>query len=58
MVYFTRQNLTRLHAFSTACEAFDDLPALREVALTLAERHLAASPDLEPFPPFDAFIHL
>ena len=57
MIYFARQNLTRLRNFADTCEAFDDLPALREVALGLAERHMAASPDLEPLPLFGAFIH-
>jgi hypothetical protein len=55
MGYFAQQNLTRLRDFAAACEEFDSLPALREVALTLAKRHLAAQPDLKPFPFFDAF---
>jgi hypothetical protein len=55
MGYFAQQNLTRLRDFAAACEEFDSLPALREVALTLAKHHLAAQPDLKPFPLFDAF---
>ena len=48
-----QQTPTRLREFAAACEEFDGLPALREIAL--AERHLDTQSDLEPFPLFAAF---